>query len=78
MLMILKKDKWFPADTFKATKAIVLKQKDEFTNIHGTLNCKLANSNTAAYVPVLQQVIIILCNHRDLEHTCGRNLSKIS
>lgn len=54
------KDEGFPSGTSEATKAMLLKHKEEFTNFHVNLQCKLAVNNTALYVPVSQRLDIIL------------------
>lgn len=46
------KNEGFSFNTTKSNKEIVLKHKDEFVNIFGTLRHKLAGNNTVAYVPV--------------------------
>lgn len=45
------KDKVLPANTTKATKAMVIKHEDKFVKIFGTLHCKLNNNNTAPKFP---------------------------
>lgn len=48
--------------------------EDKFTNIHSTPHRKLANINTATFVPISQRVDTTLQYHRDLGHTRGQNL----
>lgn len=60
ILIMHNKEKGFPLDITEATKAMMIKNKDNFVNIFGSLHLKLANNNTAARVQVLQQVDTIL------------------
>lgn len=57
------KDKGFLANNTETTKATVLNREDKFVNLFGTLHHKLANNNTAAHVPVSQQVDTTLLYH---------------
>ncbi|KAJ9085062.1 hypothetical protein DSO57_1017583 [Entomophthora muscae] len=52
----------------------VLKNKHLFKNVYGTLHQILPNGDTVPYVPSTQKINTILCYHRDLGHTCSRNL----
>lgn len=75
-IVMQNKDEGFPADTTKATNAMVLKNKYYFINLIDTLHCKLADNSTAIYIPILKQVGTIICYHTDLCHTQAFNLYK--
>lgn len=50
----------FPSGTLEVEKAMVLKHKKEFANLHGTLHQKSAANSTTAYLPVSQLVDTII------------------
>ena len=51
------------------TQEKVLKNKQLFKNVYGTLHQILSNSNTVPYIPTTQRVDTMLKYHRDLGHT---------
>ena len=52
----------------------VLKNKHLFKNAYGTLHQILPSGDTVPYVLSTQKIDTILRYHRDLGHTCSRNL----
>lgn len=53
---------------------MVIKHKEEFVNLFGTLIRKLANNKIPAYVPILQQFNTFRLYKQDLGHTRARNI----
>lgn len=74
MLIMGNLQKVFPPGTSMYIQERVLKNKHMFKNVYGTLHQILSNGDTIPYVLSTQKIDKILQYHRDLGHTCSRNL----